>query len=152
MSVGFRCKAEPPTALLFWPEPVSVFGSLVVTVPATVHTYVGRFIQPVLSTAWTLAVAVSVSRRASASGRWRRLSRRLLTRPLPISPASVGYCGRNRRFSSCFHVEQSLQSHFLSHSHANHRPRGASENKHWRSFSITNASQISNEGKFIYSD
>ncbi len=37
MSVCSECQVEQPTALPFWPEPVSVFGSLVVTVPTAVH-------------------------------------------------------------------------------------------------------------------
>ena len=41
------------------------------------------------------------------------MSRWLLTRPLPVAPASIGYCGRNRRFvlRIYFHIEQSLKPH-----------------------------------------
>ena len=42
------------------------------------------------------------------------LSRQLPTRPLPVSPVSLGYCGRNRRFVLCFHIEHSLESHHFS--------------------------------------
>lgn len=41
------------------------------------------------------------------------LSRQLPTRPLPVAPVSIGYCGRNRRFvlRIYFHIEQSLEPH-----------------------------------------
>jgi hypothetical protein len=75
-------------------------------------TCVGHFTQPVLPTALTLAVAGVASRQSPHRDDGRSLSRWLLTRPLPVAPAPIGYCGRNRRFASCFHVEPSLQSHF----------------------------------------
>jgi hypothetical protein len=41
------------------------------------------------------------------------LSRWLLTRPLPVAPAPIGYCGWNRRFGLriYFHIEQSSEPH-----------------------------------------
>ena len=41
------------------------------------------------------------------------LSRQLPTRPLPVAPVPIGYCGRNRRFvlRLYVHIEQSLLSH-----------------------------------------
>ena len=32
------------------------------------------------------------------------LSQQLPTRPLPVAPMPIGYCGRNRRFVLCFYV------------------------------------------------
>ena len=41
------------------------------------------------------------------------MSRQLPTRPLPVAPVPIGYCGRNRRFvlRIYFHIEQSLEPH-----------------------------------------
>ena len=64
----------------------------------------------------TLAVAETASRQSPHPDDWGRLSRWLLTRPLPVAPAPIGYCGRNHRFVLCFHIEQSLQPHLsLAH-------------------------------------
>ncbi len=50
----------------------------------------------------------------------RMLYRWLLTRPLPVAPAPIGYCRRNCRFvlRFYFHIEQSLQPHHFLAGHA----------------------------------
>lgn len=76
MSVCSERQVEQPTALPFWPEPVSVFGSLVVTVPATVHL------------CWTFHSAASPDR-TDARGRGTRLTAGLRIRKMEkVVPAA----------------------------------------------------------------
>ena len=49
-------------------------------------------------TALTLAVAETASRQSPHLDDGERLSRQLPSRPLPVAPVPIGYCGRNRRF------------------------------------------------------
>jgi len=49
-------------------------------------------------TALTLAVAATASRQSPHLDDGERLSRQLPSRPLPVAPVPIGYCGRNRRF------------------------------------------------------
>ena len=64
-------------------------------------------------TALTLAVAETASRQSPHLDDGERLSRQLPSRPLPVAPVPIGYCGRNRRFvlRIYFHIEQSLEPH-----------------------------------------
>src|SRR5258706_106000 len=48
-------------------------------------------------TALTLAVAQTASRQFPHLEDGERLSRQLPTRPSPVAPVPIGYCGRNRR-------------------------------------------------------
>ena len=54
-------------------------------------------------TALTLAVAETASRQSPHLDDGERLSRQLPSRPLPVAPVPIGYCGRNRRFGLCFY-------------------------------------------------
>jgi hypothetical protein len=54
-------------------------------------------------TALTLAVAATASRQSPHLDDGERLSRQLPSRPLPVAPVPIGYCGRNRRFGLCFY-------------------------------------------------
>ena len=47
-------------------------------------------------TALTLAVAATASRQSPHLDDGERLSRQLPSRPLPVAPVPIGYCGRNR--------------------------------------------------------
>ena len=53
------------------------------------------------------------------------LSRQLPTRPLPVAPVPIGYCGRNHRFvlRIYFHIEQSLEPHL----YFTHKPYSSSK-------------------------
>jgi hypothetical protein len=54
-------------------------------------------------TALTLAVAETASRQSPHLDDGERLSRQLPSRPLPVAPVPIGYCGRNRRFGLCLY-------------------------------------------------
>jgi hypothetical protein len=103
------CVQQNTRLRAFWPEPVSIFGSLGLTMLMAVHLY------------WAFHPACPSDRidarslgnhltAFSASKDVRILSRQLPTKPLPVLPVPVGYCERNRRFGLCFlcHIKQSL--------------------------------------------
>jgi hypothetical protein len=71
-----------------------------------------------------LAVVEAASRKLPRRDDEGMLSRRLSTRPLPVAPTPMGYCGRNRRFvlRISFHIEQSLEPHRISHGRATLMP------------------------------
>ena len=78
-------------------------------------TYVGHVIQPCLSDRIdACSRGETFSRKSPHHSDEGRLSRQLPTRPLPVAPVPIGYCGRNRRFvlrqGSHSRIEQSLQS------------------------------------------
>lgn len=55
----------------FWPEPVSAFGSLKMTMPIQQFTYVGHIIQPDPPTTLTLAVQENPSQSVPCQNRRR---------------------------------------------------------------------------------
>src|SRR5688572_23120163 len=88
---------EPPDCVPFWLEPVSVFGSLQLTMLATVH--LSWACHPVCPSdrrdAGSLRNLLAKISRPKAGG---TLSRQLPTRALPVAPVPIDYGGRNRRF------------------------------------------------------
>jgi hypothetical protein len=102
---------QQPTTLPFWFEPISVFGSSTFTVPlrSSLVLDLPSSLALVPPLRWQFTGRPRVRSAVPRDG--GTLSRWLPTASLPRPQASLGYCGRNRRFSSCFpHVEQFLSS------------------------------------------